>query len=914
MSSINFDNPWLLFLALPLVLLFAVPFFVAVRKDNANGHNIASGIIHIIMALIIAFVAAGTSVVTTVTQTDVYVLADVSYSADRNLDAVDGYIRDLSRNLPDHSRMGVICFAEDCKLVTRLGERFRTVKNSGVENSSTDIIGALDYTGKLFREDVIKRIVLITDGKQTNSTDENALKRQVDALIEKKIHVDAIYLDDNISADEREVQLSSVQVTQTACINRTERAGVTVNVNCPEFTSVNGENVPYELNAVLTLYKDGEKYADEPATLTKGANTVFFTLPTDVAGTFEYDVEITCDDGADTNDKNNSISFTQTVSADFKVLLISGNTDNGNDADYAQFREIYGDSAQIDAPNYLGSQVPFTVEELCVYDEIVLSDLDVRKLAHYEEFLKSLDTVVSLFGKSLVTFGNTYIQGDTDGELRGLDDMLPVRFGSNDEDPKLFTFVIDTSLSMFQLSNLDRAKRAAKEVVALLSDDDEVAIVEFNGDVSTVRPAVKLADFRDEVVKNIDDLGVKQGTNIQIGLERSYEIALQSENSEKRVMLFSDGLDSKVGDGVNNLLDDMVRRGIGVSVLDVGRGSNNTAEASDAKQRLNAIAVRGNGSYLDISTDDNLEEVINNELPKVNETEGGFSSIIVRRRVDDVLNMGGMKPEDLADGQYLEGFYFAREKGGSTTVLSASMNNRPAPLYSYWNYGNGRVSTFTTTMCGEWVQHVRSENLTKLYSNIMETGVPAEKVDYPFNLTVEAQDGYSIITLTPETMRLSARATVEITSPDGSVQTVNMTSTASDFTLNLVTPEEGKYSLKINYAYTSEFGGGFEYEASRTVSLSYSSEYDSFALYDAAVLHKAIGANGKVSEDGKLKIENDLSEVGLYNLSLNLPLLIACVVLYAIDIAVRKLKWEDIRSFFKRNKKAKNNGDKHEKV
>ena len=87
--------------------------------------------------------------------------------------------------------------------------------------------------------------------------------------------------------------------------------------------------------------------------------------------------------------------------------------------------------------------------------------------------------------------------------------------------------------------------------------------------------------------------------------------------------------------------------------------------------------------------------------------------------------------------------------------------------------------------------------------------------------------------------------------------------------------------------------------------MAYPSEYDSFALYDAGVLHKMIGAQGTVSENGKLSIVNDEKEVGLYNVSLNLPLLIACVVLYAVDIAVRKLKWEDIRSLFKRHKKVK---------
>ena len=38
------------------------------------------------------------------------------------------------------------------------------------------VITALDYAGSLFRDNVIKRIVLITDGRQTDQSDANALK------------------------------------------------------------------------------------------------------------------------------------------------------------------------------------------------------------------------------------------------------------------------------------------------------------------------------------------------------------------------------------------------------------------------------------------------------------------------------------------------------------------------------------------------------------------------------------------------------------------------------------------------------------------------------------------------------------------------------------------------------------------
>ena len=141
MSSINFVNAYWLLLAIPLVVLFAVPFFLAVRRDNVNGHNIASGVMHVVMALLLAFSAAGTNVVTTLTETDVYVLADVSYSSNRNLDQIDDYIAGLAKALPRNSRMGVVCFGKDYKLLNQLdgaNARRKSVKSAEVDGSETD--------------------------------------------------------------------------------------------------------------------------------------------------------------------------------------------------------------------------------------------------------------------------------------------------------------------------------------------------------------------------------------------------------------------------------------------------------------------------------------------------------------------------------------------------------------------------------------------------------------------------------------------------------------------------------------------------------------------------------------------------------------------------------------------------------
>ncbi len=71
-------------------------------------------------------------------------------------------------------------------------------------------------------------------------------------------------------------------------------------------------------------------------------------------------------------------------------------------------------------------------------------------------------------------------------------------------------------------------------------------------------------------------------------------------------------------------------------------------------------------------------------------------------------------------------------------------------------------------------------------------------------------------------------------------------------------------------------------------------------MYEASVLYKMIGGNGKVSEAGNLVLENGENEVGTKTVRLTAPLLIACVVLFAVDIVIRKLKWNDIVSLFKK--------------
>jgi hypothetical protein len=153
------------------------------------------------------------------------------------------------------------------------------------------------------------------------------------------------------------------------------------------------------------------------------------------------------------------------------------------------------------------------------------------------------------------------------------------------------------------------------------------------------------------------------------------------------------------------------------------------------------------------------------------------------------------------------------------------------------------------------------------------------------------------VEVTPASLHADTSATINVTLPDGTTIDGHLTFNSSIYTYSFSAADVGKYVVQITYSY-----GGNEYTATNTINVSYGAEYNSFAVFDSTVLHKMVGTYGTVSENGVLKIENDEDEVSTMTVTLTVPMLIACVVLYAVDIIIRKLKWNDVVSFFKINK------------
>lgn len=871
MKNISFDNPYLLLLLIPLLLAIIIPIIIAIRKENRHKSVFISLALHIIISVCVILALAGMIHTTVMTETQVIVVADVSYSADRNLDKVDAYIQEVQSKLPKNSKLAVVVFGKDSKLLCDFdAETIPSVKGSGVDNSATDIAQALDYAVGLYDEGVIKRMILLTDGKETAKDAAGKLVAAVENVYAEGIYIDAVYLDNNLAEDQKEIQLSDVEYAPSTYMNHEATAEVLIQSS-------------YDTGAIAVLYVEGERVSNQAIKLQRGYNIISIDLPTGSTGRYDYRVAITAD--GDYCTTNNTFDFTQTIVAGLQVLLVSN-----DEADLAKAQQLYGDRAEIDA--YIGNpDVPCTVEELCKYDEIMISGVDIRELHNYTAFIDGVEKVVSRFGKSLVTMGDLKIQNKSDNVLQALEDMLPVKYGNSDQDPKLYAIVIDTSRSMQNFSRLKIAKQAAIQLMNMLDDNDYVMVVNFWGEINVLQAPVK-AVHREEIATLINNIQPYQGTVIGTALDKAGELMIDMAYDDKQIMLISDGMSYTLeSDTPADVVERLHDNGITTSVI-------HPAARDEGKATLQGIAEAGGGSYFEIITEESLLEIMFSEIADdlTQSVIEGQTPVHIKREHDTVLSGIASVPD-------IMGYAYAKAKASATTVLTVdfvktSGNIVEAPLYAYWTYGNGRVSSFTSTLTGEWSSTWENESGERFFENVLVENTPAQRVDYPYTIDVTYDGSHSTVEIIPVTLNPFATTDVTVTLPDGSTVTERLTFDSTRYFYAFETPLRGRYLINVTYAYADK-----SFESESAFHVGYAPEYDQFAVFDPAALHAAIRNRGGVYEGTIPSLENDDKEVATYTVRYLVPLMIAAVALYVIDIIIRKLRWSDIKSFFSIKKK-----------
>ena len=128
--------------------------------------------------------------------------------------------------------------------------------------------------------------------------------------------------------------------------------------------------------------------------------------------------------------------------------------------------------------------------------------------------------------------------------------------------------------------------------------------------------------------------------------------------------------------------------------------------------------------------------------------------------------------------------------------------------------------------------------------------------------------------------------TMVVTMPNGEVsEPITLTFDTQKYFTELDISERGTYKLSFNYSYDENRDG---IDATIYKTVSYEPEYDMFESYSASSLHSFV--SGSVREEGGIIIESDEDDLATYEYSFVIPFMIASLVIFVCDVAIRVIK------------------------
>lgn len=636
----------------------------------------------------------------------VYVL-DVSGSvAPRFLDESLDWITQLNaRYQPAHSR--VVVFADHAELVDSV-DAVRDLavtsedgagRDDAIDQGATDLEEGLLAALPAFAPGLAKRVVLLSDGNQTEGDAWQAMLR-LQAEGARVFAVPAPVAADNDAWVER------ISVSPGA----RERAAVEI-----EARVFSRRSVPARVELAI-----GERTAAaRSVTLSPGDNRVSFTVRFPQAGAQNVTARVIAE--GDELLRNDTLTEDLSVQPRPHALYVEGGERDARylaDALTAQGIRVSVANAQnlSDDPRLLNGK-----------DVVILSDVRADSLG--TDAVQRLETFVSDRGGGLIFAAGQNTYGQEGFAKSGIERLLPVTFEAKRKHEDLDLVVLVDRSSSMRGQKIEVSKSAALATLDLLDPEHRLAVVAFDAQPHDVVPLMTVGNKR-EAEDLISRMTSSGQTNIYNALLRAQALLAASKAKTKHIILLSDGLTSpppggspaafyptEIAERLRAVQEAEARQRGGAD--EPPRAPQATAsprgfpgimeELVDAKITMSTVAI---GEKPDVELMANLA------------TWGGGRSYVTRsdaevptlfaaetrRLLNDSIVEGRFRPRvkawsptlagvDFAGGPELKGYVTTKPKRFSDVLLEAK---KDLPLLAETHYGLGKTVAFLSDVKNRW--------------------------------------------------------------------------------------------------------------------------------------------------------------------------------------------------------------------
>ncbi|MBR1890938.1 MAG: VWA domain-containing protein [Clostridia bacterium] len=971
--QINFTYPWLLLAFIPAIIVALVPYFRLNKKYRRTRNRITSLVLHIIVTILATLVLSGLNFTYELPKegNQIILLVDMSESEERayyddlgtikSADTRDELVRTaLEMCEANGMSVGVVTFGFNQVYATPFTKNAKSGFESYLaaqlpDTSATDLAAAIEYARTLFDNPDTSKIVVVSDGKQTDGD----ARRAIDNALKQNTKIDFVDLKSYFIGNDLQV----VGVTYPDYHVKTEEECVLkADVYCNTYGG----------SAMLSMFDNDSLIEEKLINYLPGLNTYEFTHSFANEGLHAIKLKLS-GGGADEDDiqlNNGYTSYYELQNFD-KVLVLEGISG------YSQNLETFlGEKYEltiVDLHNPLDENIPRSVDDLRKYDQVILNnvsnaDMDPEKNPAVvmdnekgDDLVAMISEYVSEYGGGLLTLG-----GSEPGKLDEWNNPVAHAYNRNDMNNTEYqrmlpvqstvykpssgiVFVVDISGSMGGSEGETKLTHAVNGIDACLKqleEKDYVGLVtlfqDSNADHEVVLPMTSVTQYGKirEAVYEIEEQGTNGGTIFSGAIQAAAEMLNGEKRVErKHIILVTDGLpagsDVEKYERVVKYYYDADKTTI--SVIMIG----SSASAEEAMIRLVDICKEddeehGKGKFypIDASTPEQVARSLREDLkidalhevnlttyyPTVKQLTSPLVTDLERtEKSRDQLNVT------------LDGFYGVKARKDAQLVLTGDYD---VPLYAYWKYGKGTVGSFMADLNREFSDDFMNSNIgQQLMYNIVESLMPIESIrPIEINLSYDQQNYTNVINVY-ETLDSGEkmRGRVEVLDAAGQPVSSYSLDEATQGDVNSMDVYVRKPFAANNNAYSNcdfviKTAGIYLITIEKTdadgnvlktfktyKSFAYSLEYDLSvaegdldAASDVATL--ATMSGGAVIQDVYNPIEmfNDFVLTIASGFDPRYLNMILAIVLFLIDIIVRKFKFKWPHEWFKKqDEKAK---------
>ena len=892
--SVTFSRPWLLLLLVPALLLTLIPYFRLNKRYRCTRNRIVSMALHVVIMLLAVSLLSGLHIDYDLPndKNEVIILVDASFSEEGLETEKNDFIKAVIDSNNAAFKLGIVTFGYDQVYAAELTKDMSSVYSSYLQaplpdTTATNVEAALNYAASLFEFPETARIVLISDVLET----DGAVSKSIKSVAAKGIKVDTVYMSDDFRDDE--VQLIGM-----------ERPEENIEVGA-KFSVTLTVQSNYDGTAIVTPYDNDVAGIPMEIELKEGIQELLIPFEFTLPGLHRMSFEIEA--AGDTLAQNNVFHSYIYLEIFDDILIIESNHNESEALCRMLKDELNATVMNIGAVQDAIS----SVNDLRMYDEIVLVNISNGDMP--EGFVELLHTYVHDFGGGLFTIcGNEADTDPTDEEWTAnaytredmfetlYQDMLPVE-AITYTPPTAVIIIIDRSLSMTTYpdgkplpdseNKLIFAKNAATECLELLSERDYVGIMSFAA-TSTEHLDLTPRTQRDKVLAAIETIEVKDndtGTIFSVPLQAaSLRLSSMSNVENKHIIFITDG-EPAPGDAekYKYWLQENAKKGITTSVI--GVNCTNTAK-NTMTILLTEYAGMSEENYHDVTDLNSASATIKKDFEVNKITEVNYETFTPKINNDDSPVVQGIEQEDMPT---LDGFYGLKAKEDADVILSG----RYTPIYAQWNYGAGRVGTFACDLNGTWSSNfIDTPTGNTIVNNIIASLFPKEDMK-PREIEVEHEGGNYFTKLNVFTDLIDDQyIEVTVTSPavdggDPEVQILTAGANDNYSRLSFTVKNPGIHEI---VTAKRAADGTLLAETVIYKALPYSQEYNVFADKDAAKAlseQLAVDGRGMVIEEPYEVYEN-AAKFRHVSIDPRIVMMIVLLVLFLMDIAVRKFKWK----------------------